>query len=124
MSEQSRTAVITGSNAGVGRATARVLAEAGYQVALLARGQEGLDDTRLELESIGARVMALSVDVADAEAVEQAADRIETELGPIDLWINAAMVTVFGTIAQLLPDAACVQPVPSPLRYVTAYATA
>ena len=101
MSEQPRTAVITGSNAGVGRATAKALAQGGYQVALLARSQQGLDDTRAELEALGARVLALSVDVSDAAAVEQAADKIETEFGPIDLWVNAAMVTVFGTIAQL-----------------------
>lgn len=104
MSKQLRTAVVTGANAGVGRATATALAEAGYQVALLARGQQGLEDTRMELESTGARAIALAVDVADAEAVEQAADRIETELGPIDLWVNAAMVTVFGTIAELPAD--------------------
>lgn len=104
MSEQPRTAVITGSNAGVGRATAKALAQVGYQVALLARSQQGLDDTRAELEAFGARVLALSVDVSEAAAVEQAADQIEAELGPIDLWVNAAMVTVFGTIAELSAD--------------------
>ncbi|HDZ55428.1 MAG TPA: SDR family NAD(P)-dependent oxidoreductase [Pseudomonas xinjiangensis] len=101
MVDQKLTAVVTGSTAGVGRASAVALGRAGYQVALIARGQQGLDDAQAELESLGIKVLAISVDVSDAEAVEHAADRIEAELGPIDVWINAAMVTVFGTVSEL-----------------------
>ncbi|MEH6389347.1 SDR family oxidoreductase [Pseudomonas profundi] len=101
MSDEQLTVVITGSNAGVGRATVKEFARAGYQVALLARGEQALEDTRAELEAGGTRVLAIAVDVSDAAAVESAADRIEAELGPIDVWVNAAMVTVFGKIAEL-----------------------
>ena len=96
-----RTAVICGATAGVGRATARTFAQAGYSVALIARGEQGLMDTRTELERLGARVLGIAADVADADAIDQAAARVEAELGPIDVWVNAAMATVFGPIEQL-----------------------
>ena len=101
MAQHRGTAVITGGTAGVGRATAQAFARAGYAVALIARGQQGLDDTRAELEGLGAVVLAIAADVADAAAVERAAERIDAELGPIDVWINSAMATVFGPVAQL-----------------------
>ncbi|WP_028240138.1 SDR family oxidoreductase [Stutzerimonas azotifigens] len=99
MTEQ--TAVITGGTAGVGRATAVAFARAGYRVAVLARGEQGLADTRAELEGLGARVLAIQTDMADAEAVDRAVERIERELGPIGVWVNNAMVTLFGPIATL-----------------------
>ncbi|MHB0765290.1 SDR family oxidoreductase [Stutzerimonas sp. NM35] len=98
MTDCGRVAVVCGASAGVGRATAWALARAGYRVALIARGAQGLEDTRAELESGGARTLAIALDVADAEAVDRAAERIEAELGPVDLWVNSAMATVFGPV--------------------------
>ncbi len=97
-------AVICGATAGVGRATAEAFATAGYRVALIARGEQGLRDTRDQLEALGATVMAISADVADAKALDAAASRIESELGPIDVWVNAAMATVFGPFASLTAE--------------------
>ena len=91
-----RIAVVTGGTAGLGRATVRELAARGWDVAILARGTEGLAATVAEVESEGRRALGISTDVADREAVERAADRVEDELGPIDLWVNDAMVGVFG----------------------------
>jgi NADP-dependent 3-hydroxy acid dehydrogenase YdfG len=95
--------VITGGTAGVGRATARRFAREGCAVAVLARGQDGLDATAREIEQLGGRALALSVDVADAEQVFAAAHRIERTLGPITIWINNAMTTVFGPIDAISP---------------------
>ncbi len=89
-------AVVTGGTAGIGRATVRELAHRGWDVAVLARGQDRLDATAAEVRGRGRRALAVPVDVADAAAVEQAADRIEAELGPIELWINNAFT---GSIA-------------------------
>lgn len=83
-------AVVTGGTAGVGRATARALADRGYDVAVLARGAAGLEATDADLRSRGAAVWTGSVDVADFDQVEAAADTVETELGAIDVWINNA----------------------------------
>ncbi|CEG54423.1 MULTISPECIES: SDR family oxidoreductase [Pseudomonadaceae] len=94
-------AVITGGTAGVGRATAIAFARAGYQLAILARGERGLADTRDELMGMGAKVLAIQCDMADAAAVDRAAEHIEKELGPIDVWVNSAMVTLFGPISTL-----------------------
>ena len=99
-----RIVVITGGTAGVGRALARKFADEGADVAVLARGQDGLDATVKEIQQRGQRALAVRVDVADADAVMQAAEHIERELGPIDVWINNAMTTVFGRITQLTPD--------------------
>ena len=99
-----RTVVITGASAGVGRATARRFAERGARIGLLARGQQGLEATRREVEQLGGTALAIPLDVADADAVEDAAGRIEAELGPIDVWINNAMVTVLSPVAQMTPE--------------------
>jgi NAD(P)-dependent dehydrogenase (short-subunit alcohol dehydrogenase family) len=96
-------AVVTGGSAGVGRATARLLADRGYAVAVLARGVERLDATRADLERRGARALAVPADVADAAAVEEAAARVEEELGSPDVWINNAMATVYALTWQLEP---------------------
>ena len=105
MSEPSRpVVVITGGTAGVGRATAQRFARDGARIAVLARGRDGLDATAAEIEALGGRALALEVDVADAAQVEAAADRIERELGPIDVWINNAMTTVFGPVRAISPD--------------------
>jgi NAD(P)-dependent dehydrogenase (short-subunit alcohol dehydrogenase family) len=97
-------AAVTGASAGVGRATARRLAEDGYDVALLARGHEGLDGARREVEQAGRRGLPIPTDVADHSQVEAAAERIESEWGPIDLWVNNAMVTVFSPFAEIDPE--------------------
>lgn len=96
--------VITGASAGVGRATAQVFARRGADVALLARGEAGLEGARREAEARGRRGLALAVDVADPGAVEEAARRVESELGPIDVWVNNAMVTVFGEFLDISSD--------------------
>ncbi|CAN5729070.1 hypothetical protein BH24CHL8_BH24CHL8_11080 [soil metagenome] len=96
--------VITGASAGVGRATVRAFAAKGWDIGLLARGQEGLDAARREAETAGARALAISIDVADAEAVEKAAGRIEAELGPIEVWVNNAMTSVFARALDTSAD--------------------
>lgn len=96
--------VITGATGGVGRATAWEFAKQGAKVALLAREQIQLDATAKEVEQYGGKPLSISVDVADANAVEAAAQRIENELGPIDVWINNAMNSVFAPIKQIHPD--------------------
>jgi NAD(P)-dependent dehydrogenase (short-subunit alcohol dehydrogenase family) len=96
--------VITGASAGIGRATAVAFARAGCDVALLARSSERLRRARSEIESIGCRALAIPADVAHAEQVEAAAERIERELGPTDIWINNAMASVFARIGDVTPE--------------------
>ena len=95
---------ITGGSAGVGRAAARAFAEQGYDVAVLARGEDGLAAVARETEERGGRALAIPTDVADAEAVEAAAERIEAELGPIDVWVNDAMTSVFARFRDISAD--------------------
>jgi short-subunit dehydrogenase len=92
---------ITGASAGVGRATARLFAARGAQLGLIARGAEGLDATRREIEAVGGTACVCSLDVADSENVEAAAARIEETLGPVDVWINNAMTSVFSPFSEL-----------------------
>lgn len=87
---QRKVAVITGGSAGIGRATVREFAVAGYDVAVLARGRAGLDAAVAEIEARGSRGLGISVDVSDEAALDAATDRIETELGAIDVWVNCA----------------------------------
>jgi short-subunit dehydrogenase len=96
--------VVTGASAGVGRAAAREFARCGCDVALLARNAEALESARAEVESHGRRALAIPLDMADADAVESAAIAIEAKLGPIDVWVNNAMVTVFSPVALLRPE--------------------
>jgi short-subunit dehydrogenase len=97
-------AVVTGASAGVGRATVRALAERGYDVALIARGIEGLEGARKEVVRAGRRALVLPLDIADATAVEEAASRVEAELGPIDIWVNDAMASVFAPFHETTAD--------------------
>jgi NAD(P)-dependent dehydrogenase (short-subunit alcohol dehydrogenase family) len=87
--------VVTGASAGVGRATAVAFGGQGARVALLARGETGLHAAAREVESAGGRALPIPTDVADAAQVEAAADRVEAELGPIDVWVNDAMASIF-----------------------------
>lgn len=101
-----RVVAITGASAGVGRAVTELFAAKGWDVGLMARGRERLDAAAEEVRAHGQRACAVPTDVADAGAVEAAADQIERELGPIDVWINVAMATVFSPIADLTPEEA------------------
>jgi NAD(P)-dependent dehydrogenase (short-subunit alcohol dehydrogenase family) len=97
-------AVVTGGTAGLGRAIVRALAGRGWDVAVLARGEDGLDGAVAEVEAFKRRGLGISTDVADRAAVEDAADRVERELGPIDLWVNDAMVGAFAEFLETDPD--------------------
>ena len=97
-------AVVTGASGGVGRATARAFAEAGYDVALLARGMAGLEGAAKEVESEGGRAVVITTDVSSFEEVDAAATLVENELGPIDVWVNDAMTTVFAPTWEIAPD--------------------
>src|SRR5947208_750039 len=98
-----RVVVVTGASAGVGRATAVEFARRGERVALLARGPDALAGASEEISSLGGEALSLSVDVADPDAVEAAATSIEDELGPIDVWVNDAMATVFAQFVDVEP---------------------
>jgi NAD(P)-dependent dehydrogenase (short-subunit alcohol dehydrogenase family) len=87
-----KVAVVTGGSAGVGRAVVREFAAHGYDVAVLARGERGLDGAVRDIEAAGGRGLGIPTDVSDLAAVEAAADRVERELGPIDVWVNDAFV--------------------------------
>lgn len=97
----SKIVVVTGAGAGVGRATAEEFARNGYDVALMSRDAARLERTAAELRKHGVRALVIPTDVADAEQVDAAADRAERELGPIDIWVNVAMATVFAPVADL-----------------------
>ena len=99
-----QTIVITGASAGVGRAVARMYGERGASVALLARNTEALENAKREIEERGGRAIVIECDVSDAEAVERAAARAESELGPIDVWINNAMVSVMSPVREMTAD--------------------
>lgn len=100
----SQVVVITGASAGVGRATARRFARDGARLGLLARGEVGLEATRREVEELGGQALAIPTDVADYAQVKQAAEQIEERFGPIDVWINNAMVTVFSPVKKMQAD--------------------
>ncbi|MGH7721836.1 MAG: SDR family oxidoreductase [Candidatus Dormibacteria bacterium] len=96
--------VVTGASGGVGRAVAHAFARRGGRVALLARGEEGLRAAAREVEQLGGTALVLTTDVADAAAVEAAAEETERAFGPIDVWINDAMSTVFAEFIDIHPD--------------------
>src|SRR3954462_928738 len=101
VSPRPEVAVVTGASAGVGRAVVREFARDRAAVGLIARGRDGLEGARREGEEAGGRALVLPLDVADAAAVDAAADRVERELGPIDVWVNNAIVSVFGEFADI-----------------------
>src|SRR5688572_25072570 len=96
--------VVTGASAGVGRAVVREFARHGAHVGLIARGHDGLDGARQEVEAAGSKALVLPADVADADAVEAAAARVEEELGPIDVWVNNAMASVFSPVKDMTAE--------------------
>ncbi|MFZ3341950.1 MAG: SDR family oxidoreductase [Terriglobales bacterium] len=104
VSHKSEVVVITGSSAGLGRAAAREFGRHGASVGLIARGVEGLNGAKREIESLGGKALVLPADVADHEAVEAAAARVEEEFGPIDIWVNNAMASVFSPVKEMKPE--------------------
>ena len=96
--------VITGASAGVGRATARAFGRRRANVGLIARGRDGLDAAKREIEEAGGEAIVLPLDVSNHDAVERAAGEVEDAFGPIDIWINNAMLSVFSPIMQMEPD--------------------
>ena len=95
--------VITGASAGIGRATALAFAQRGWSVGLIARGRERLESAAQAVERAGGRAVVLQADVADAEAVEEAAAHASASFGGIDVWVNNAMATIYSPIAGLSP---------------------
>ncbi|HVM28038.1 MAG TPA: SDR family oxidoreductase [Mycobacteriales bacterium] len=97
-------AVVTGGTAGIGRAVVRELAARGWDVAVLARGRDRIDDTVREVRDAGRRSVGISVDVADAAAVDRAADEVEDALGPIDVWVNNAFTGAISFFDEITPE--------------------
>src|SRR5437867_526432 len=100
MKEKPEVVVMTGASAGVGRATVQAFARRGARLGLIARGPDGLEATRAEVERLGGSALVFAVDVADADKVEEAAARVEEEFGPIDIWVNNAMASVFSPVKE------------------------
>ena len=97
-------AVITGASAGIGRATAVAFARRGWKVALLARGEAGLEGARADVVRAGGEALVVETDVADHAQVDSAAERVEREWGPVDVWVNNAMATIFSPFLEVSPD--------------------
>jgi NAD(P)-dependent dehydrogenase (short-subunit alcohol dehydrogenase family) len=104
MPDRREVVVVTGASSGIGRAVARQFGESGSDVALLARGSDGLAGAKHDVEAAGGRALTIPTDVADAEAVETAAAKAEDTFGPIDIWVNVAMTTVFSWFEDIEPD--------------------
>jgi NAD(P)-dependent dehydrogenase (short-subunit alcohol dehydrogenase family) len=102
--EQRHIVVVTGASAGIGRATALAFGRRGWRVALLARGLDGLNGARDEVGAAGGEAMVIQTDVADPAQVEAAAERVEREWGPIGVWVNNAMATIFAPFLQTAPE--------------------
>ena len=96
--------MVTGASAGVGRATVQAFARRGARLGLIARGPDGLEATRAEVERLGGSALMFAVDVADADKVEEAAARVEEAFGPIDIWVNNAMVSVFSPVKEMTAE--------------------
>jgi NAD(P)-dependent dehydrogenase (short-subunit alcohol dehydrogenase family) len=102
--EQREVVVITGASAGVGRATARRFAGDGARLGLIARDRERLDATAAEVRRLGGEAIVLPTDVADADGIERAAAAVEDAFGPIDIWVNNAMASVFSPAMEIQPE--------------------
>ena len=103
-SSTSRVVVVTGASSGIGRAVAREFGARGAHLGLIARNEEGLRAAAEEVRRAGGEALVLPLDVADAAAVEAAAARVEAELGPIDVWVNNAMATVFAPVMEVTAE--------------------
>jgi len=101
MSQPPKVVVVTGASAGIGRATVRRFAAEGASIGLLARGKDGLEATRREVEELGGQAIAIPTDVGDSAAVERAADAVEAAFGPIDVWINNAFAGIFSPFMDM-----------------------
>ena len=99
-----RVVVVTGASAGLGRSIVREFAHKGADVALIARGVEGLEGAKREVEACGGRALIFPIDVADGAAVEKAAEETERTLGAIDVWVNNAMNSVFSPVKEMTHD--------------------
>ncbi len=104
MGRKHEVVAITGASAGIGRAVVEQFAKRGACIGLIARGKDRLEAAKRQVEELGGQALALSVDVADAEALDQAASEIERTFGPIDIWINDAMATVVAPVIETQPD--------------------
>src|SRR4051795_6651796 len=100
---RSEVVVVTGASAGVGRATVRAFARQGARIGLVARGRAGLEGAKRDVEQLGGEVLVLPADVSDADALEHVAAQVEEKLGPIDVWVNNAMCSVFSPIKEMTP---------------------
>lgn len=101
---RSEVIVITGASAGVGRATVQAFAKRGARIGLVARGIKGLEGAQRDVENLGGKGLVLQADVANAEEIETAAKKVEDTFGPIDIWINDAMVSVFSPLKQMTAE--------------------
>jgi NAD(P)-dependent dehydrogenase (short-subunit alcohol dehydrogenase family) len=99
-----RVVVITGASAGVGRAAAHAFANEGAKMGLIARSKEALEEVRREVESLGGEAVVLPADVADADKIDMAAAEVEAQFGPIDVWVNNAMASVFSPIRGMTAE--------------------
>ncbi|MFY9989015.1 MAG: SDR family NAD(P)-dependent oxidoreductase [Chthoniobacterales bacterium] len=97
-----RVIVITGASAGLGRAIAQAFARSeGARIGLIARGKDRLEAAKRDIEKLGGEALVLAADVADASAIEAAGEKVESEFGPIDVWVNNAMTSVFSPIKEM-----------------------
>jgi NAD(P)-dependent dehydrogenase (short-subunit alcohol dehydrogenase family) len=101
---ETQTVVVTGASAGIGRATARLFGQRGARVALIARGQAGLDGAARDVEEAGGTALTISADVADYDQVVAAARQVEEQLGPIDVWVNVAFTSVFSPFREIAAE--------------------
>jgi short-subunit dehydrogenase len=101
---KAETVVITGASAGLGRAAAQEFGRHGARIGLLARGVDGLEAAKREIEELGGQALVIPTDVADATAVEHAAALVEKQFGPIDIWVNNAMASVFSPVKEMKPE--------------------
>ncbi len=104
MSKSPKVVVVTGASAGVGRAVVREFASEGASIGLIARGRSRLESAKQEVEARGGKALVIPADVADANAIDQAAEQVEHELGPIDVWVNDAMTTIFAPVEKITPE--------------------
>src|SRR5438105_10643210 len=98
---QPEVVVVTGAGAGLGRAIVQAFAKRGARIGLVSRGRDRLEDAKREVESLGGEALVLPGDIADPATSERAAEQTESAFGPIDVWVNDAMTTVFSPFHQM-----------------------